>query len=74
MVRKSGEEPTVSGPVDPAGGTFVLIEEERPEAPADQDEVELAQGSDVHDVEALERQLGVESLDDVLKAYLDEES
>ncbi len=59
------------GPKDPTGGDFVLLE---PTAvPSEPEPTDLAEGSDVHDVEALGRQLDAATIDAVLRAYLDDD-
>lgn len=76
MPTKSTDESLVPGPPQQGGGEFVLVAlDERVEAPSPQadEDPRLALGSDVHDVGDLERQLGVGQLDDLLKAYLDDE-
>lgn len=59
------------GPDDPAGGDFVLLDPTvAPDTPA---ATELADGSDVHDVNELGRQVDAAALEEVLRAYLDDE-
>jgi len=75
MSRKPGEELIVPGPAEEAGGFVLIGADQIDDAPPEGLDVdpELAQGSDVHDVEDLERRLGVDNLDDMLRAYLDDE-
>jgi len=56
-------------PPSESGGEFVLIDDVADAAP----NADLAQGSDVHDVDDLERQLTGESLDAMLRDYLDDD-
>jgi hypothetical protein len=63
------------GPRDPDGGDFVLLEPTPlPEVEADAEAApaELADGSDVYDVEALEAELKAEQVDALLREYLDD--
>jgi hypothetical protein len=73
MSRKSGEQVIVPGPADEVGGFVLIGADQIDDTPPEDEDPDLALGSDVHDVEDLERRLGVENLDDMLRAYLDEE-
>ncbi len=68
MATKSSEEPMTPGPVDRAGGEFVLIGDE----PVPEREAHLAMGSDVVDVDTLDRELERRRLDDMLRKYLED--
>lgn len=65
--------PTIPSPADPEGG-FLLIDDRQAEGQVElaSSEGELADGSDVHDIDAMERALGAESVDEVLRAYLED--
>lgn len=69
MATKAVDEPLVEGPTEPGGGEFVLIGDELAHGP---EELELAQGSDVVDVDTLDRELERRRLDDMLRRYLEE--
>ena len=75
MGRNPSEETTV---LDPTREVVIGIDDiadgETAEAAPSEPSPDFAQGSDVHDIEDLERQLGaVASLDAALLAYLDHE-
>jgi len=66
------DEPIVPGSPEEDGGAFVLIDDVADHCGTDATAA-LAQGSDVLDVEELDRQLMAASIDDLLRAYLNDE-
>ena len=69
MSRKT-EESIVPGPAQEDGAFILIGPDQIDDAPPEDEDPELALGSDVHDVEDLERRARFQGLDEMLKAYL----